>query len=453
MTLSPAGREASRTNLRPAATPTVPAGRTVWLPTPALSTAFGLMAILPLLAILLSRIDLLVAAIPVGVSALTGLFRRSYRLPRVTAEPRASTLLEGESTEIDWQIAADESLDVVQVRLRLRGWIQPTAPGSFAAVTVRAGTPTRFSFPLASTRWGRGQLDDVAVLAYTAHGLLRTEALIPVSSSIRILPLREGFRAVDAVPSGAGIVGQHRSRRPGDGIDLAGVRPFVAGDRLRRVNWAVSSRARQLHANATYYDRDTEVVLVLDSTVEIGASTGVHGASSAIDQAVRSAAAIAEHYLRNGDRVGLLDLSRPSRPIRSRSGRSQLDRLIEALLEVRASGIGDLGIERALSRIPANAMSIVLSPLLSDQFSEGLAGLTRAGRSIIVVDTMPDRIEVPEESGWTALAWRIEMLRRANRVGSLQSHGVPVVPWLGSGSLDAVLFELSRTAMAPRSTR
>ncbi len=452
MTMRPEGLETQPWRAIPASTPIEPVTPT-WLPTPALSTAFGLMAFLPLLAILLSRPDLVVVVIPVGVATLTGLFRRSYRMPRVAVTPRATTLLEGESTTIDWEISADEPLDVVQVRLRMRGWIRPAEPGSFAATTVGRGTPVRFGFGLASTRWGRGHLDDVVVQAYTAQGLLRADELVQRPAAIRILPLREGFRAVDAVPSAVGVVGLHRSRRPGDGIDLAGVRPFAAGDRLRRINWPVSTRVGPLHVNATFYDRDTEVVLVLDSTVEIGASTGVDGASSAIDQAVRSAASIAEHYLRNGDRVGLLDLSRAGRPIRSRSGRGQLDRLTEELLEVKPAGIGGAGVHRAVSRIPANAMAIVLSPLLSDDLPEALAGLARAGRSIIVVDTLPTEIELPEESSWTKVAWRIEMLRRSNRISSLQTHGVPVVPWLGSGSLDAVLLELSRTAMAPRLSR
>lgn len=424
-----------------------------WLPTPALSAAFGLMAFLPLLAILLSRPDLVVVAIPIGVATLTALFRRSYQLPRVSAKARATSLLEGESTRIDWEIAADEPLDVVQVRLHMRGWVEPGELGDYAAVTVTPAQPTRYDFLLDSTRWGRAQLEDVTVQAYTAQGLLRADTVVRAQSAIRVLPLRDGFRAVDAVPSAVGVVGLHRSRRPGDGIDLAGVRPFTTGDRLRRINWPVTTRTGSLHVNATFYDRDTEVVLVLDSTVEIGASTGLEGASSAIDQAVRAAASIAEHYLRNGDRVGLLDLSRPGRPIRSRSGRGQLDRLVEDLLEVKASGANSMGVQRAVARISTSAMAIVLSPLLSDDLTESLAGLARAGRSIIVVDTLPATIELPEESGWTQVAWRIEMLRRNNRISSLQTHGVPVVPWLGSGSLDAVLLELSRTAMAPRMSR
>lgn len=424
-----------------------------WLPTPALSTAFGTMAVLPLLAIALGRPDLLVLAVPVGVAALLALLTRSYRLPTVTVQPRATTLLEGESTQLHWEITAAEALDVLQLRLRLRGWVQQPDGGSLVATTATPAAVTAFDYRLSSTRWGRGHLDGVVVCAYTAMGLLRADAVMPAAASVRVLPLREGFTAVDAVPSAAGVVGLHRSRRAGDGIDLAGIRPFVPGDRLRRINWKVSTRTGSLHVTNTYSDRDAEVVLVLDTSVEIGKSTGAEQASSSLDQAVRAAASVAEHYLRNGDRLGLLDLSRPGRPIRSRAGRGQLDRLVETLLEVRPGFGGLAATERALSRIAAHALVIVLSPLLSDEVGQALAGLTRAGRSMIVVDTLPDRIELPELSDWTELAWRIQMLRRENLAASLAAHGVPVVPWLGSGSLDAVLLGLSRMAGAPRATR
>jgi uncharacterized protein (DUF58 family) len=427
--------------------------RVGWLPTPALSSALAVIACLPLLAVALSRPDLLIIALPILVSTVIGLFTRAYRLPKVALEVAAGTLLEGESTTVRWQLSGTEQLDLLQLRPNTEGWIELADGGAQFCTTVSPGRITEFDFPLLSTRWGRGQLDRVALTAYTAQGLLRADASVPVLASVRILPLREGFTATDAVPRAAGVVGLHRSRRVGDGVDLAGVRPFVAGDRLRRINWPVSTRTGQLHVTATQSDRDTEVVLVLDSTVELGESTGADGTSSTIDLAVRSAAAIAEHYLRNGDRVGVLDLSRPGRPIRSRSGRGQLDVLMELLLELRASPITGQAVERALARIRPNALVIVLSPLLTEEVATALAGLARAGRSIVIVDTLPGSIELPRHSDWTEVAWQLQMLHRDNLIGGLSGHGVPIVAWLGAGSLDAVLRNLSRTAAAPRALR
>ena len=41
-------------------------------------------------------------------------------------------------------------------------------------------------------------------------------------------------------------------------------------------------------------------------------------------------------------------------------------------------------------------------------------------------------------------AWRLRMLERDREIRAVQAQGVPVVPWLGPGSLDVVLRELAR---------
>src|SRR5207245_5177576 len=122
-------------------------------------------------------------------------------------------------------------------------------------------------------------------------------------------------------PRAAGLVGVHRSRRPGEGGELAGVRMFAPGDRLRRIDWRVSLRTRQLHVAATLSDRDAEVVLILDVLHEAGRSGGIGGARSVLDTTVRAAAAIAEHYLHRGDRRSFLQYGFPLRRLPAARGR------------------------------------------------------------------------------------------------------------------------------------
>ena len=60
---------------------------------------------------------------------------------------------------------------------------------------------------------------------------------------------------------------------------------------------------------------------------------------------MRAAAAVAEHYLRAGDRVGLVDLGQRYRLVPARNGRTQLVRMLDVLLDARppaetASGPG-----------------------------------------------------------------------------------------------------------------
>jgi uncharacterized protein (DUF58 family) len=262
--------------------------------------------------------------------------------------------------------------------------------------------------------------------------------------------------ATDAVPRAAGLVGLHRSRRLGEGTDIAGVRPFVPGDRLHRVNWRLTQRTGRLHVTNTYSDRDAEVLIVLDSRQDLGRPP-----VSCLDTGVRAAAAIAEHYLREGDRVGLLDLGQYLRRVRAGNGRVHLIHILDVLLDVRPLHWHELSDRAAIqltmanlpTAVPAGALLVVLGPLAGAAAFGLLAGLARAGRTVVAVDTLPPDARPESDTLWTDLAFRLWRLEREGDIVRLGDLGVPVVPWRGTGSLDHVLREVSRAARAPRLRR
>jgi uncharacterized protein (DUF58 family) len=262
-------------------------------------------------------------------------------------------------------------------------------------------------------------------------------------------PLRDGFDAAETVPRAEGLVGAHRSRRAGEGGDVAGVRPFQPGDRLRRINWRVTGRTGELHVTATFSDRDTEVLLVLDSGQDLGRRP-----ETSLDTGVRAAAAVAEHYLRAGDRVGLVDLGRPQRPVPARNGRNHLVRLLDVLLDAKPQGGGALPSLAEVAYLGStDALVVLLSPLATAEALAAVATLSRSGRSVVAVDTLPQDLRPDERSTWTALAFRLWLLRRDADLGRLAELGVPRVAWRGSGSLDAVLRDAALAARAARAGR
>jgi uncharacterized protein (DUF58 family) len=301
-------------------------------------------------------------------------------------------------------------------------------------------------------RWGRHRIGPASATAYACLGLLHARSAPSAAAEVPVYPLTEQFDASDAMPRAAGQVGTHRSRRPGQAAELAGVRQFAPGDRLRRIDWRVSLRTRQLHVTATLSDRDAEVVLVLDVLAEAGHSGGVGGTASVLDTTVRAAAAIAGHYLQHGDRVSLVEYSHAARRLRPGSGRRQYLTVLEWLLDTSPGGSPDTPYERLFGPhlLPASALVVVLTPLIDPSTAPMLARLARAGRFVLAVDTLPDRVAVPDVGPQAGLAYRLWRLERDNTVGALREHGVPAVPWAGSGSLDEVLRSLSRAAAGPR---
>jgi uncharacterized protein (DUF58 family) len=69
------------------------------------------------------------------------------------------------------------------------------------------------------------------------------------------------------------------------------------GDRLRRIHWPVSLRTGTLHVTSTYGDEDSQIVLVVDGTSDLGPREGLDGRPTSLDLTVRAAGAMAEHYL------------------------------------------------------------------------------------------------------------------------------------------------------------
>ena len=240
---------------------------------------------------------------------------------------------------------------------------------------------------------------------------------------------------------------------PGEGGELAGVRRYGPGDRLRRVDWRITLRTNELYVAHTLSDRDAEVAILLDVLQEAGQSGGVRGAPSVVDTTVRAAAAIAEYYLRQGDRVGLLEYSGHPRHLRPASGRRQLQVVLEWLLSTRATaGSGEPPVYGIDPHLVANAtLVVVLSPMLNQLSVDMIATLARAGRYVLVVDTLGDLSKRRvDQSQWTLVAQQLWRLDRDSLMTSLRDVGVPVAPWSGAGTLDQMLRDMSRMAAAPR---
>ncbi|MFF0269276.1 DUF58 domain-containing protein [Kribbella sp. NPDC004536] len=428
-----------------------------WRPTHAQIRAVVVAAVLLGVAVLFRRPDAAVFGLPLVFLAGWGRYFRPHERPEVRTELDADVLFEGQGTTYRLRVpeSVDPDIDLIVAALPRTAWFQYDPPQAAVAEPVTHGEVT-LEVGVRSKRWGLRSLERPTVTATSAVGAYRVQVTSAGTQAVTTLPLREGFEAVDAVPRPAGLVGLHRSRRPGEGTELSGVRPFRTGDRLRRINWAVSARTQELHVTSTWSDRDTEVVIMVDTGGEIGISEGIDGRSSSLDTAVRAAAAIAEHYLRNGDRVRLIDTGSLFRGVRSGSGRGHLRRILDTL--VHADRRGSQQDEQQLARrnrVRSDSLVLVLSPLLRQTMLGYIVTLVHSGCTVIAIDTLPPDVvstmdlDTHDTRSWP-LAWRLRLLERRRDLDRLSDLGVPTVPWQGSGTLDEVLRDAARLSAAPR---
>jgi uncharacterized protein (DUF58 family) len=451
---------------------------TDWSPTRALGRAVLLVALFALVAVFTRRPDMVVLAAPIAIGAALGLWRRPRSAPQAHLTLHDPVLAESSSLRGSIDIANHDQMryDLVVARLTAAPWLRMAEVDRPYATAIAAGDNVGIEVTGQALRWGRHLLGPVLAHAIAADGLLISPVVIAPPAEVRIYPSTEPFDASDAMPRAAGMAGFHRSRRPGEGGELAGVRMFSPGDRLRRIDWRVSLRTRELYVAATLSDRDAEIVVLLDVLHEAGQSGGIHGARSVLDTTVRAAAGIGDHYLHRGDRVSFIEYGWQGRRLRPSSGHRHYLAALEWLLDVQpARGAQEPApFMIGAQLVSPNALVVVLTPMIDAKSAAMLARLARSGRFVVAVDTMPteilgalDQLPIGKARGsspktgyswlssgeFTALGARLWRLERANTISQLREHGVPVVAWAGAGSLDEVLRQVSRMASAPKAVR
>lgn len=179
----------------------------------------------------------------------------------------------------------------------------------------------------------------------------------PHFSDIGEVPLRAGYTGV--------WPGEVPSRRSGRGTEFYGVREYVPGDELRRVNWKASARLCRLMSNEFVEERVTDVLIVVDA----GWSGIVEDelARDVLEREVSAAAALALALLRAGNRVGLLTRGEGGAWLKPGFGRRQLLGILYCLAGLSMGEQMPLSyVLRSIAHylLKPNAQIILISPLL-----------------------------------------------------------------------------------------
>jgi uncharacterized protein (DUF58 family) len=207
------------------------------------------------------------------------------------------------------------------------------------------------------------------------------------------------------------------------------------------VNWRATLRLGTLHVTQHHRERNADVVLMLDTLSEVGAP-----GATVVDVAVRGAATLAAAYLARRDRVGLIEYGGQLRWVRPGSGRAQLQRLLDTLLDASVvftyvSRDVDLIPPRIL---PTQALVLALSPLLDARFVRAATDLAARGFDLVVIAVSPvASARAAVRGGRVAdLAARLWSLERRVQLDALRRRGLTIVDWDGVEPLDVALAAL-----------
>ena len=196
------------------------------------------------------------------------------------------------------------------------------------------------------------------------------------------------------------FAGQSESVFKGRGIEFAEVRPYVAGDEVRDIDWNVTARLGAPYVKRFVEERELTVMLLVDASgsLEFGSQS-----RSKHELAAELASLLAFAGLKNSARIGLILFSdRLELFVPPRRGRSQVLRLVRELITHPLEGTGTdwaAGLEFANRVLRRHALLFVLSDFLAPVDSR-LFRITRRRHELVCL-----WLEDPRELELPAVGW------------------------------------------------
>ena len=158
--------------------------------------------------------------------------------------------------------------------------------------------------------------------------------------------------------------GNYLSHFKGRGMAFAETRLYQAGDDVRRMDWRVTARTGKPHSKVFREERERPLFISVDYGPTMAFAT--RGVFKAV-QAAKLAALLAWSAEQQGDRIGgQIFAAEGCLELKPRSGKTNLLRFFNALVQPRFSSAGDNSLEAALARLQHHARPGSRVYLISD---------------------------------------------------------------------------------------
>jgi uncharacterized protein (DUF58 family) len=386
-------------------------------------------------ALALRRPELAVVAAPFALMLAIGTTLARDPVVTIALELTTDRTLEQAEVESTMRVRSESAVDRLELRLDLPAGVEVVDGVDAYALRLGAGEERELPIALRCSRWGVYPLGEVEVRARDPFRLVVWEQRVGGHHHLKAYPRPIGLHRLLTPVETQAFAGSEVARTKGDGVEYADIRDFVTGDRVRSINWRASARRQKLVVNERHPERNTDVVVFVDSFVDV---RGVD--RSTLEEAVRAGASLATRYLERRDRVGLVGFGGIVRWLPPGMGVMQRYRLIETMLE---TGVALTYVWRDLDLIPPRALPpkalvIGLTPLVDPRFAAALGDLRARGFDVVVVEVDPVPLTASGPGPGGEVAYRLWVLERAVQRAHLEGLGIGVARW-GDTELEAAL--------------
>ncbi|GAA5315022.1 MAG: DUF58 domain-containing protein [Candidatus Pelagadaptatus aseana] len=300
------------------------------------------------------------------------------------------------------------------------------------------------------------------------------QALIKLQYPARRLPLTD-YQMVNSL-----MVGRHRSRARGRGMDFEELRHYRVGDDIRQMDWKVTNRTRKPHVRIYSEERERPVILVVDQRA--GMFFGSRRMMKSV-VAAEMAALLAWHVVDRGDRVGMLVFNdQHSTEVRPANRQSQILQILNRLCDYgdklkrsvtaeqrpALASLDDNGnrlnpmLAKVRKLVGHDALIHLVSDLegANDETGQRLSQLMQHNN--VVIDFIHDPLEqaLPQQGNLALSDGRFQVeldaadqdlqqkysrdfAARMNRIQSfLKTRNIPVLPLTTAQPLESQLFQM-----------
>jgi uncharacterized protein (DUF58 family) len=400
-------------------------------------------------ALALRRPELAVVAAPFALLMVVA--TRAARDPEIEVAVAIADerTLEGADLDVVVTVRARRSVDRLELVLELPRNVEVATGHTARSLHLRAGEERELEYTLRCTTWGVHELGRTRMRARDQFRIVGWEAQGDETRQVKAYPSPITLRRLVPPIETQAFAGSEVARVKGDGVEYADIRDFVPGDRVRSINWRASARRQILVVNERHPERNADVVLFVDSFVDVRAA-----GRSVLEEAVRAAGALATHYLDRRDRVGLVGFGGVLRWLQPGMGTAQRYRLVETMIE---TGVAPTYTWRDVNVIPARVLPpaslvLALTPLVDPRFIAALADLRGRRFDVAVVEVDPIPLVEHGRTDVERSAYRLWLLEREVLRSRLERLGIGIATW-GERELETVLEEVRTFRRSTRLAR